>query len=175
MLVALLFTGYRLLRGGSRRAPCSTRSCGRLSGGDRGGSATLLIFATLGEMFLERAGFNLGIEGIRRFFYLGDDVDSRPHTFRGICGSARRRDGDGRGARFLHAVLTVARSASMSPASGSRFSPAARLFPVPVDLRPAVDASPSITSFATVPIPLLSDIPVLGPVPSTSSRLSISR
>jgi general nucleoside transport system permease protein len=126
--------------------------------------ATPLLFATLGEMFSERAGvLNLGIEGIMLIsamtgfsgaYFSGD-------LWIGIAVAVATGVVFG----FLHAVLTVALGLSQHVAgigltlltSGLAYF----LFRL-VFGQQAVP--PSIKSFTTLPVPFLVDIPVVGPL-----------
>jgi general nucleoside transport system permease protein len=126
--------------------------------------ATPLIFATLGEMISERSGvLNLGIEGIMLIsamtgfstaYYSGS-------LWVGIAAAAAT----GAALGFLHAVLTVALGLSQHVAGIglTLFSTGLAFFLFRLIFGQQA-TPPSITGFATVPIPLLSDIPVLGPV-----------
>src|SRR6185436_8517982 len=126
--------------------------------------ATPLLFATLGEMFSERAGvLNLGIEGIMLIsamtgfsgaYFSGD-------LWIGIAVAMAT----GAMLGFVHAVLTVALGLSQHVAgigltlftSGLAFF----LFRLVFGQQAT---PPNIVGFATLPIPYLADIPVIGPV-----------
>ena len=126
--------------------------------------ATPLLFATLGEMFSERAGvLNLGIEGIMLIsamtgfsgaYFSGD-------LWIGIAVAMAT----GAMLGFVHAVLTVALGLSQHVAgigltlfaSGLAYF----LFRLVFGQQ---SVPPSIKGFTTLPIPFLVDIPVVGPL-----------
>lgn len=126
--------------------------------------ATPLIFATLGEMFSERAGvLNLGIEGIMLISAMTGFSAAyfSGNLWLGIAAAMAT----GAALGFLHAVLTVALGLSQHVAGIglTLFSTGLAYFLFRL-IFGQQSTPPSITSFATVPIPVLSDIPVLGPV-----------
>ena len=126
--------------------------------------ATPLIFATLGEMFSERAGvLNLGIEGIMLIsamtgfsaaYYSGN-------LWIGIAAAALTGAAFG----FLHAVLTVALGLSQHVAGIglTLFTSGLAYFLFRLIFGQQTNP-PSIVGFVPVPIPLLSKIPVVGPI-----------
>ena len=125
--------------------------------------ATPLAFATLGEMFSERAGvLNLGIEGIMTFgamigwlsVYHGADL----WTGLLIAGVAGGVFG------LLHAGLTVTLGLSQHVCGigVTLFSSGLAYFLYRL-IFGQQSVPPSIKGFQPVPIPLLSDIPILGP------------
>ncbi|MDQ0473160.1 ABC transporter permease [Labrys wisconsinensis] len=125
--------------------------------------ATPLLFATLGEMISERAGvLNLGIEGIMLIaamtgfsaaYFSGD-------PWIGVAAAIAT----GAALGFLHAVLTVALGLSQHVAGIglTLFSTGLAYFLFRL-IFGQQSTPPSIKGFATVPIPWLSEIPVLGP------------
>jgi ABC-type uncharacterized transport system permease subunit len=125
---------------------------------------TPLILATLGELYSERSGvLNLGIEGI---MLLGAMVGFSAAYFTGslwlgvlaalVIGAIT-----GLLMAFLTVVLGVSQHVSgigtTLLASGLAFFFYRLIFGQP-------SSPPNIVPFATVPIPLLSDIPALGPI-----------
>jgi simple sugar transport system permease protein len=135
--------------------------------------ATPLIFGTMGELICERAGvLNLGIEGIMAagcmsgwtWVYLGGTL------WGGILFAAAV----GAALGLLHAVLTVHLGLSqhvtglgitMLGASLSSF--AFRM------ILPQVTTPPKITPFAPLDLPVLSDLPFLGPVLFSQTALTL--
>ncbi|WP_406856726.1 ABC transporter permease [Alsobacter sp. KACC 23698] len=126
--------------------------------------ATPLILATLGEMISERAGvLNLGIEGIMLLSAMTGFTAANltGNLWIGILAAIAT----GALAGALHAVFTVGLGLSQHVAgigltlfsSGLAYF----LFRLIYGQR---SASPSIVSFQPVPIPALSEIPILGPV-----------
>lgn len=125
--------------------------------------ASPLILATMGELICERAGvLNLGIEGIMVFgafsgwlsVYLGAPL------WLGVLAALL----SGMGFGLLHAVLVapfglsqhvVGLGITMLATSGSYFAYRLAL--------PEVTSPPKIEPFAPLPIPLLSDLPLIGP------------
>jgi ABC-type uncharacterized transport system permease subunit len=126
--------------------------------------ATPLIFATLGEMLSERAGvLNLGIEGIMLIsamtgfsaaYYSGN-------LWVGVAAAVLT----GAALGFLHAVLTVALGLSQHVAGIglTLFSTGLAYYLFRLIFGQQANP-PSIVGFTTLPIPLLSDIPILGPI-----------
>ena len=122
--------------------------------------ATPLIFATLGEMFSERAGvLNLGIEGIMLIsamtgfsaaYYSGN-------LWIGIAAAIATGAAFG----FLHAVLTVALGLSQHVAGIglTLFSTGLAYYLFRLIFGQQAKP-PSIVGFTTLPIPLLSEIPI---------------
>jgi simple sugar transport system permease protein len=126
--------------------------------------ATPLVFATLGEMFSERAGvLNLGIEGIMLIsamtgfsaaYYSGN-------LWIGVAAAIATGAAFG----FLHAVLTVALGLSQHVAGIGLTLFTTGLAYYLFRLIFGQQANPpSIVGFTALPIPLLQKIPVLGPV-----------
>lgn len=125
--------------------------------------ATPLAFATLGEMFSERAGvLNLGIEGIMLLSAMTG------FTAASLSGSlwlgvlAAVLTGMAMGA--LHALFTVALGLSQHVCGigVTLFSSGLAYFLYRL-IFGQQSVPPSIKGFQTLPIPILSDIPVLGP------------
>jgi len=126
--------------------------------------ATPLLFATLGELFAERSGvLNLGIEGI---MLLSAMTGFTAAYFTGslwLGVAAAMLTGAVAGA--LMGLLTVTFGLSQHVSglgltllcSGLAFFFYRVIFQQP-------SSPPHITAFETVPIPLLSDIPVIGPL-----------
>jgi ABC-type uncharacterized transport system permease subunit len=126
--------------------------------------ATPLVFATLGEMFSERAGvLNLGIEGIMLIsamtgfsaaYYSGD-------LWIGVAAAVATGAAFG----FLHAVLTVALGLSQHVAGIglTLFTSGLAYFLFRLVFGRQANP-PSIVGFTTLPIPALSKIPILGPI-----------
>ena len=125
--------------------------------------ASPLIFATMGELICERAGvLNLGIEGIMVAgafagwvtVYAGGDL------WTGVAIAALA------GAMFglLHATLTVPLGLSQHVVGigVTLLATSLTYFTYRVVL-PEVTSPPKIEAFRPLPIPVLSDIPVLGP------------
>lgn len=125
--------------------------------------ASPLIFATMGELICERAGvLNLGIEGIMvsgafagwLTVYLGGDL------WTGVAIAATA------GAMFglLHATLTVPLGLSQHVVGiGITLLATSLTYFTYRIVLPEVTSPPRIASFQPLPIPVLSDIPVLGP------------
>jgi len=126
--------------------------------------ATPLILATLGELYSERSGvLNLGIEGI---MLLGAMVGFTAAYFSGsLWLGVLAALGTGAVAGLLMTFLAVVLGVSQHVsgigttllASGLAFFFYRLIFGQP-------SAPPNVVPFDTVPIPLLSDVPVLGPV-----------
>lgn len=125
--------------------------------------ASPLIFATMGELICERAGvLNLGIEGIMVAgafagwvtVYAGGDL------WTGVLVAALT------GAAFglVHATLTVPLGLSQHVVGIgiTLFATSLTYFTYRLVL-PQVTSPPKIEPFATLPIPILSDIPLIGP------------
>lgn len=126
--------------------------------------ATPLIFGVIGALLCERAGvLNLGIEGI---FVVGAMVGwmavwQGASLWMGVAAAA------GAGALFglLHAILTVPLGLSqhVSGLGITLFATSAASF-LYRTLLPDVTSPPRITPFQPMDVPILSDIPFLGPV-----------
>jgi simple sugar transport system permease protein len=125
--------------------------------------ATPLAFATLGEMFSERAGvLNLGIEGIMLLSAMAGFTAASLTGSLWIGVLAAMLAGAAMAA--LHALLTVALGLSQHVcgigitllSSGLAYFFYRLIFG-------QQSVPPSIVGFKTVPIPILKDIPVLGP------------
>ena len=125
--------------------------------------ATPLIFGTLGELICERAGvLNLGIEGIMTagamsgwmWVYMGGDLVT------GVLFAAFI------GAMFglLHSgfVVTLGLSQHVTGIGITMLASSLAYF-VTRMLLPDATTPPKITPFQPLPIPLLSDIPIVGP------------
>jgi simple sugar transport system permease protein len=126
--------------------------------------ATPLAFATLGEMFSERAGvLNLGIEGIMLIAAMTGFSAAYFSGSLWLGVAAAMLTGAALG--FLHAVLTVALGLSQHVAGIglTLFSSGLAYFFYRLIFGQQA-SPPSIAGFQAAPIPLLSDIPVLGPV-----------
>ena len=125
--------------------------------------ATPLIFGTLGELICERAGvLNLGIEGIMVLGALTGwlAVHQGADLWTGVALAALA------GAAFglLHGVLTVPLALSQHVAGIGITLLATSLSYFAYRLAfPQITTPPRIQPFKPVPVPLLSDIPVLGP------------
>jgi simple sugar transport system permease protein len=125
--------------------------------------ATPLAFATLGEMFSERAGvLNLGIEGIMLLSAMvGFTAASLTGSlWVGVLAAMLA----GAAMAWLHGLLTVALGLSQHVCGiGITLlsSGLAYFFYRVVFGQQSVP--PSITGFKTIPIPVLKDIPILGP------------
>lgn len=125
--------------------------------------ASPLIFATLGELICERAGvLNLGIEGIMTAgafagwfaVYLGGPL------WVGVAVAALTGVAFG----LLHGFLTVPLALSQHVTGiGITLLAASLTYYTYRLLLPEVDAPPKIQAFEPLPIPVLSDIPLLGP------------
>ncbi|SED66180.1 nucleoside ABC transporter membrane protein [Rhizobiales bacterium GAS188] len=126
--------------------------------------ATPLALATLGEMFSERAGvLNLGIEGIMLISamtgFSAAYFSGSPWVGIGAAVAT------GAALGFLHAVLTVALGLSQHVAGIglTLFATGLAYFFYRL-IFGQQSVPPSIKGFETVPIPILADIPILGPV-----------
>ena len=125
--------------------------------------ASPLIFATLGELICERAGvLNLGIEGIMTAgafagwfaVYLGGSL------WLGVAVAALTGVAFG----LLHGFLTVPLALSQHVTGiGITLLAASLTYYTYRILLPEVDAPPKIQAFEPLPIPVLSNIPLLGP------------
>lgn len=125
--------------------------------------ASPLIFATMGELICERAGvLNLGIEGIMVVgafagwltVYMGGDL------WFGVAVAALA------GAAFglLHATLTVPLGLSQHVVGiGITLLATSLTYFTYRIVLPEVTSPPRIEPFQPLPVPLLSDIPVVGP------------
>lgn len=126
--------------------------------------ATPLIFATLGEMFSERAGvLNLGIEGIMLISAMTGFSAAYFSGSLWVGVAAAMATGAALG--LLHAILTVSLGLSQHVAGIglTLFSTGLAYFLFRL-IFGQQSTPPNIVGFATMPIPLLSDIPVVGPV-----------
>lgn len=125
--------------------------------------ASPLIFSTMGELISERAGvLNLGIEGIMTAgafagwltVYAGGDL------WTGVAAAAAVGIAFG----FLHGLLTVPLGLSQHVVGIGITLLATSLTSFTYRLvLPEVAAPPKIEPFAPLPVPLLSDIPLVGP------------
>jgi len=125
--------------------------------------ASPLIFATMGELICERAGvLNLGIEGIMAAgaFAGWFTVYSGGDLWTGVAVAAAT------GAAFglLHATLTVPLGLSQHVVGigVTLLATSITYFTYRLAL-PQVTSPPKIEPFQPLPIPVLSDIPVIGP------------
>ncbi len=125
--------------------------------------ASPLIFATMGELICERAGvLNLGIEGIMAAgaFAGWFTVYSGGDLWTGVAVAAAT------GAAFglLHATLTVPLGLSQHVVGigVTLLATSITYFTYRLAL-PEVTSPPKIEPFQPLPVPLLSDIPVVGP------------
>lgn len=134
--------------------------------------ASPLIFATLGELICERAGvLNLGIEGIMVIgafagwmtVYLGFGL------WAGVAVAMLA----GMGFGLIHAVLTVPFGLSQHVVGlgVTLLATATASFAYRLSL-PEVTSPPKIVPFEPYAIPVLSDIPLLGPALFTQTALS---
>ncbi len=136
--------------------------------------ATPLIFGTLGELICERAGvLNLGIEGIMTmgamagwmWVYMGGDLVS------GILFAAFV------GALFglLHSLFVVYLGLSQHVSGiGITMLASALSYFVFRMLLPEATTPPKIDPFQPIPIPFLSELPVVGPALFTQTALTYS-
>ena len=125
--------------------------------------ATPLIFATLGELLCERAGvLNLGIEGIMTAgafagwytVFLGGSL------WLGVGVAALTGVAFG----LLHGFLTVPLALSQHVTGiGITLLATSLAYYVYRILLPEVDSPPKIEAFEPLPIPILSEIPIIGP------------
>lgn len=125
--------------------------------------ATPLIFGTLGELICERAGvLNLGIEGIMTagamsgwmWVHMGGDLVT------GVLFAA------GVGALFglLHSIFVVTLGLSQHVTGiGITMLASSLAYFVTRMLLPSATTPPKIVPFQPYPIPVLSDIPIIGP------------
>ena len=134
--------------------------------------ATPLVFGTLGELICERAGvLNLGIEGIMTlgamvawmWVYQGGDLWTAV-LVAAVFGAAFG---------LLHAVFTVylGLSQHVSGIGITLLSASLSYFAFRM-LLPGVTTPPKIEPFAPLPLPFLSDLPVLGEVLFSHSPLT---
>ena len=125
--------------------------------------ATPLAFATLGEMFSERSGvLNLGIEGIMLLSAMtGFTAASLSGSlWLGVLAAVLT----GALMGFIHAIFTVALGLSQHVCGiGVTLFSTGLAYYLYRLIFGQQSQPPSIVGFATVPIPLLSDIPVIGP------------
>ena len=125
--------------------------------------ASPLIFATMGELICERAGvLNLGIEGIMTAgafagwfaVYSGGDL------WFGICVAAI----SGMAFGLIHGYLTVPLGLSQHVVGiGITLLATSLTYFVYRVLLPEVSSPPKIEPFTPLPIPVLSEIPLIGP------------
>ena len=126
--------------------------------------ASPLIFATMGELICERAGvLNLGIEGIMTMgamagwltVYMGGDLWTGL-LVAAICGGLMG---------LLHAMLTVPLGLSQHVSGlGITLFASALSYYLYRLIVTVGDLPPTIEPFRPLDIPILSDIPVLGPI-----------
>jgi len=125
--------------------------------------ASPLIFATLGELICERAGvLNLGIEGIM----VAGAFAGWIAVWAGLplWGGVAVAFTAGMAFGALHATLTVPFGLSQHVVGvGITLLATSLTFYTYRTVLPEVSSPPKITAFAPVEIPLLSDIPVIGP------------
>lgn len=125
--------------------------------------ATPLIFGTIGELICERAGvLNLGIEGIMTlgamvawmWVYMGGDLWSAV-LFAAFCGAVFG---------LLHSLMAVYLGVSQHVSGiGITLLASSLSYFVFRLLLPDTTTPPKIEPFEPFPLPVLSDIPVLGP------------
>ena len=125
--------------------------------------ATPLIFGTLGELICERAGvLNLGIEGIMVLGALTGwlAVHQGADLWTGVALAALAGAAFG----FLHGVLTVplALSQHVAGIGITLLATSLSYFAYRIAF-PQITTPPRIEPFRPFPIPVLSDIPVIGP------------
>jgi general nucleoside transport system permease protein len=125
--------------------------------------ASPLILATMGELICERAGvLNLGIEGIMTAgaFAGWVTVYSGGDLWTGVAVAALA----GMAFGLLHAVMTVPLGLSQHVTGiGITLLATSLTYYVYRLVLPEVTSPPKITPFQPLPIPLLSDIPLVGP------------
>lgn len=125
--------------------------------------ASPLIFATLGELICERAGvLNLGIEGIMVVgaFAGWMSVYSGTDLWTGVFVAMLA----GMAFGFLHAILTVPFGLSQHVVGLGITLLATSLTYYSYRLAlPEVTSPPKIEAFQPLPIPILSEIPIIGP------------
>lgn len=135
--------------------------------------ATPLVFGTLGELICERAGvLNLGIEGIMAagcmggwtWVYLGGSLWGAV-AFAALVGAAFG---------LLHAVFTVhlALSQHVTGLGVTMLATALSSFVFRM-LLPGATTPPKITPFAPMDLPILGDIPYIGPVLFQQSPMTL--
>ncbi len=134
--------------------------------------ATPLIFATLGELICERAGvLNLGIEGVMTmgamcgwmWVYMGGDLTSGV-LFAAFIGGLFG---------LLHSVFAVYLGLSQHVAGiGITMLASSLSYFVFRMLLPNATTPPKIDAFDNVSIPVLSDLPFLGPALFTQSPMT---
>ncbi|WP_298496417.1 ABC transporter permease [uncultured Maritimibacter sp.] len=125
--------------------------------------ASPLIFATIGELICERAGvLNLGIEGIM----VAGAFAGWIAVWAGLplWGGVAVAMLTGMALGFVHAVLSVPFGLSQHVVGvGLTLLATALTFYTYRVVLPEVSSPPKIEAFQALPIPLLSDIPILGP------------
>ena len=134
--------------------------------------ATPLIFGTLGELICERAGvLNLGIEGIMTmgamvawmYVYLGGDLWTAVLVAAAV----------GALLGLLHALFSVYLGLSQHVTGiGITLLAASLSYFIVRMMLPGVTTPPKIVPFQPLPIPLLSEIPFVGPALFTHSPLT---
>ncbi|MFC7704679.1 ABC transporter permease [Plastorhodobacter daqingensis] len=125
--------------------------------------ASPLIFATLGELICERAGvLNLGIEGIMVAGAFAGWI--AVYAGLGLWAGVGVALLTGMAFGALHGVLTVLFGLSQHVVGlGITLLATASSYYTYRLVLPNVSSPPRITAFPVVPIPILSDIPLLGP------------
>ena len=125
--------------------------------------ATPLIFGTLGELICERAGvLNLGIEGI---FTVGAMTGwMAVYQGMGLWGGVLVAVGVGMGFGLLHAGFTVGLGVSQHVTGiGITLLASSAAYFTYRTVLPDVTSPPRIEPFEPVAVPLLSEIPLVGP------------
>ena len=125
--------------------------------------ATPLIFGTLGELICERAGvLNLGIEGI---FTVGAMSGwMAVYQGMGLWGGVLVAVGVGMGFGLIHAGFTVGLGVSQHVTGiGITLLASSAAYFTYRTVLPDVTSPPRIEPFEPIAIPLLSDIPLIGP------------
>ncbi|MEQ9814761.1 MAG: ABC transporter permease [Azospirillaceae bacterium] len=134
--------------------------------------ATPLIFGTLGELICERAGvLNLGIEGI---FTVGAMAGwMAVYQGLGLWGGVFVAAGVGMGFGLIHAGFTVGLGVSQHVTGiGITLLASSAAYFTYRTVLPDVNTPPRIEPFQQLPIPLLSDIPLLGPALFSQTALT---
>ncbi|MEO1226290.1 MAG: ABC transporter permease [Pseudomonadota bacterium] len=125
--------------------------------------ATPLIFGTLGELICERAGvLNLGIEGI---FTVGAMSGwMAVYQGMGLWGGVLVAVGVGMGFGLIHAGFTVGLGVSQHVTGiGITLLASSAAYFTYRTVLPDVTSPPRIEPFEPIAIPILSDIPLIGP------------